>query len=84
MFEEYFSILVPSAFAKQLYKIKNKKENHGLVELIRVTWSNLKDKIEHMSKKKKKKMKNQIKYQKLLKKFLRLIEKNNQDKVQKY
>ena len=74
---------MPSAVAKQLCKIKNKKENHGLVELIRVTWSNLKDKIEHMSKKKKK-MKNQIKYQKLLKKFLRLIEENIQDKVQKY
>ena len=44
---------MPSAVAKQLCKIKNKKENHGLVELIRVTWSNLKDKIEHMSKKKK-------------------------------
>ena len=46
---------MPSAVAKQLCKIKNKKENHGLVELIRVTWSNLKDKIEHMSKTKKKK-----------------------------
>ena len=75
---------MPSAVAKQLCKIKNKKENHGLVELIRVTWSNLKDKIEHMSKTTKKKMKNQIKYQKLLKKFLRLIEKNIQDKVQEH
>ena len=75
---------MPSAVAKQLCKIKNEKENHGLVELIRVTWSNLKDKIEHMSKTKKKKMKNQIKYQKLLKKFLRLIEKNIQDKVQEH
>ena len=34
---------------KQLYKIKNKKENNELVELIRVRWSNLKDEIEKMS-----------------------------------
>ena len=37
---------------KKLYEIKNKKENEELVELIRVRWSNLKDKIEKMSKKK--------------------------------
>ena len=34
---------------KQLYKIKNKKENNELVELIRVRWSNLIDEIEKMS-----------------------------------
>ena len=52
LFEEYFSFSVPSALAKKLYEIKNKKENEELVELIRVRWSNLKDKIEKMSKKK--------------------------------
>ena len=51
LFEEYFSFSVPSALAKQLYEIKNKRENDGLVELIRARWSNLKDKIEKMSKK---------------------------------
>ena len=51
MFEDYFSFSVPSALAKQLYEIKNKRENDGLVELIRARWSNLKDKIEKMSKK---------------------------------
>ena len=48
LFEEYFSFSVPSALAKKLYEIKNKKENEELVELIRVRWSNLKDKIEKM------------------------------------
>ena len=38
---------------KQLYKIKNKKENNELVELIRVRWSNLIDEIEKMSEDKK-------------------------------
>ena len=33
---------------KQLHKIKNKKENNELVELIRVRWSNLIDEIEKM------------------------------------
>ena len=58
---------------------KYKKKNNELVERIMVRWSNLKDEIKKMSedekKKKKKKMKNQnqIKYWKLLKKFLNLI-----------
>ena len=54
LFEEYFSFSVPSAFAKQLHEIKNKKENDESVELIRVRWSNLKDKIQKMSKKNRK------------------------------
>ena len=61
LLEEYFSFSVPSALAKKLYEMKN-KENKELAELIRVRWSNLKDKIEKMSKKKKSKMKNQITY----------------------
>ena len=51
LFEDYFSFSVPSALAKQLYEIKNRRENDGWVELIRARWSNLKDKIEKMSKK---------------------------------
>ena len=54
LFEEYFNFSVPSALLKQLYEIKNKKENDELVELIRVRWSNLKDKIKKMSKKNRK------------------------------
>ena len=57
---------------KKVCKTKNKKENNKLVELINVRWNNLKDEIEKMSEDKKT-LKNQIKYRKLLKKFLILI-----------
>ena len=57
---------------KKVHKTKNKKENNKLVELINVRWNNLKDEIEKMSEDKKT-LKNQIKYRKLLKKFLILI-----------
>ena len=49
MFTEYFNFKVPSALAKKLYETKDKKENNDLIELIKVRWSNLKDKIEKMS-----------------------------------
>ena len=49
MFKEYFNFKVPSALAKKLYETKDKKENNDLIELIKVRWSNLKDKIEKMS-----------------------------------
>ena len=45
LFEDYFSFPVPSLLAKKLFETKDKKENNELVELIRVRWSNLKDKI---------------------------------------
>ena len=45
LFKEYFNFEVPSALAKKLFETKDKKENNELVELIRVRWSNLKDKI---------------------------------------
>ena len=77
LFEDYFSFSVPSVLAKKLFETKDIKENDELVELIRVRWSNLKDKIEKMSKK----MKNQIKYKKMLKKFLGLTNKINEEKV---
>ena len=50
MFEDYFDISVPSALLKKLYETKNKNKNNELVELIKVKWSNLKDKTEEMSK----------------------------------
>ena len=51
MFEDYFSFSVPSALAKRLFEAKDKKKNNDLVELIKVRWSNLNNKIEKMSKK---------------------------------
>ena len=50
MFEDYFNFSVPSALAKKLYETKNKNKNNELVELIKASWSNLKDKTEKMSK----------------------------------
>ena len=49
LFKEYFNFEPSTVLTKQLYKIKNKKENNELVELIRVRWSNLIDEIEKMS-----------------------------------
>ena len=49
LFEKHFNFTSPTVLTKQLYKIKNKKENNELVELIRVRWSNLIDEIEKMS-----------------------------------
>ena len=40
---------VPTALAKTLYEIKDKKKNNDLVELIKIRWSNIKDEIEKMS-----------------------------------
>ena len=54
LFEDYFSFSVTSALAKKLYERKDKKENNELAELIKVRWSNLKDKIFKMSKKNRK------------------------------
>ena len=54
LFEDYFNFSVPSALAKKLFETKYKKENNELVELMRVRWSNLKNKIGNMSKKNRK------------------------------
>ena len=54
LFEDYFNLSVPSALAKKLFETKDKKENNELVELMRVRWSNLKDKIGKMYKKNRK------------------------------
>ena len=50
LFKDYFDISVPSALLKKLYETKNKNKNNELVELIKASWSNLKDKTEKMSK----------------------------------
>ena len=50
MFKDYFDLVVPSALAKKLFETKDKKESSELVGLIKVRWSNLKDKTEKMSK----------------------------------
>ena len=72
-------IIVASALAKKLYETKNKNKNNELVKATKNKWSNLKDEIKKMSKMKKK-LNNHIKYQKLLKKFLSLTNKINQEK----
>ena len=36
LFKDYFRFSVPTALAKKLFEIKNKKENNELVELIKV------------------------------------------------
>ena len=47
MFKQYFNFIVPSALAKQLSKIKNKKKSH--VNVIKSGLSDLKNEIEKMS-----------------------------------
>ena len=54
LFGDYFNFSVPSALAKKLFETKDKKENNEFVELMRVRWSNLKDKIGKMYKKNRK------------------------------
>ena len=73
LFKNYFDFSVPSALLKQLYKTKKRKtmsqQNKSRIDGV----------IQKMKLKKclkmKEKLKNQMKYQKLLKKFLFLIEK---------
>ena len=63
LFYYYFNFVEPSDLAKKLFEIKDKKKNNDYVEEIKNRWSKLKDEIEKMSEdKKKKKLKNQIKY----------------------
>ena len=50
LFKAYFNFAEPIDLAKKLFETKYKKKNNELVKLIRVRWSNLKDKTEKMSK----------------------------------
>ena len=61
MFKEYFNFESPTALTKQLYKIKNKKENNELVNVINRGLNDLKDEIKKCLRMKKN-LKNQIKY----------------------
>ena len=49
LFKHYFNSVVPSALAKQLYKMKKKKKNGKLVKVIKNRLSDLKNEIEKMS-----------------------------------
>ena len=80
MFERHFTFVVTSALVKQLYKSKNKKDNNKLVHVIKSGLSNLKDEIKKYLQMKYK-LKKQIKYEKLLKKFLFSIEKIENNRV---
>ena len=50
LFKKHFNFPVPGPLAKIIFEIKDAKENSRFVEEIRNRWSNLKDKIEEMSK----------------------------------
>ena len=54
MFKEYFNFESPTVLTKQLYKIKNKKENSELVNVIKSGLIYLKDEIRKMSEDEKK------------------------------
>ena len=62
LFRKYFNFETPTQLTKALFEIKDKKKNNDFVEEIKNRWSKLKDKIEEISKNKKKKLSNQIKY----------------------
>ena len=49
LFKKYFS--TPVALFKKLFEIKDARKNSEFVEEVKNSWSNLKDKIEEMSKK---------------------------------
>ena len=75
MFKNYFNFEVPNALAKQ-----DKNKNDKFVEEIKKRWINLKYDVEKMFEDKKK-LNNQIKYWKLLKKFLILIKRYENNEV---
>ena len=54
LFKEYFNFESPTVLTKQLYKIKNKKENSELVNVIKSGLIYLKDEIRKMSEDEKK------------------------------
>ena len=79
LLKKYFDFETPIQLEKNLFEINDKKKNDDFVEETKNRWSKLKDEVEEMSENEKK-MSNQIKYQKLLKKFLNLINKSKQVK----
>ena len=79
LFNKHFHYQTPSALFKDLYNTNDKEKNSLLVSVINSGIQDLKKEISKMSEDEKK-LKSQIKQQKLLKRFLSLIKKNNQDK----
>ena len=61
MFKIYFEFTSPTALAKKLFQIKNKKDSNELLNVIKSGIIDLKYEIKKMSKDEKK-LKNQIKY----------------------
>ena len=61
MFKKYFDFSAPAALTKKLFETKDARKNSEFVEEIKNRWSNLKDKIEEMSKEEIKN-ENQMKY----------------------
>ena len=49
-FKKYFDFSMPNDLVKKLLEIKDAKENNMFVKEIKNRWSNLKDKIQEMSK----------------------------------
>ena len=66
LFGDYVDFVLPSASAKKLFETKDKNKNNELVKLIKVRWSNLKDKTEKISRR-------EIKNEKL-DKILKIVE----------
>ena len=50
MFKKYFDFSTLVALLKKLFEIKDARKNSEFVEKIKNRWSNLKDKIQEMSK----------------------------------
>ena len=61
LFKKYFDFSAPVALTKKLFETKDARKNSEFVEEIKNRWSNLKDKIEEMSKEEIKN-ENQMKY----------------------
>ena len=61
MFKKYFKFESPADLTKQLYKIINKNKNNDFVNVIKSGLIDLKNEITKMSKREKKKSKNQMK-----------------------
>ena len=61
LFKIYFEFISPTALAKKLFQIKNKKDSNELLNVIKSGIIDLKYEIKKMSKDEKK-LKNQIKY----------------------
>ena len=50
LFKKYFDFSTPVALTKKLFEIKDARKNSEFVKKVKNRWSNLKDKIEEISK----------------------------------